>query len=243
MKSGEAEEPDQSVDRLTPSCALEEWTQNFGIQDVVRYLLLIWAGPAAAMFATGASVLVDDGALPGFHDSMVFSRAWFATLSVFTMLIGAMWLVRSATQLPSYEVLGSGWTGWKLHVAGLVGFFALSLVAPTAGAFERPFWLAAASAALLAGSGLSRWLLRVPVVSAQPLAAFLFFATFEMTVGWMWWDPVSDLGVAVLGATTLARGLALIGCVLGSAYALAVGHWPPVVSSAATFADRVRQAD
>lgn len=221
---------------------MEEWANNFGIQDSVRYLLFLWAAPAIAMLVAAAGILVDDGRQASFDNAMIFSRAWFATVGTFVLLVGAIWLVRTVVPLPSYRELGDDLTGWKLHVAALALALVLALAVPAAGSAAWVMWVLVALCGLATGSGVCRWMWRVPVPAAQPLAALLLCLTFEMTVGWLWWQPLSALGAVVLGVTTALRATAIIGTVLGSTYALAVGHWPPVVVSASTAVERVRSA-
>ncbi len=240
IKSGEVEGSAVTVD---PECAIEEWTQHLGIREVFRFLILLWAGPASAMFVASTAILRQPSELSGFQDSMIFSRALFATLSVFTVLVGAIWLVRSTIALPTFRSLGSGVIGWRLHAVGLAGAIAFAPFTFVGGAAQDGIRILVACCALAAGCGLPRWLLTTSLSAAQPLAGFAFCLTLEMTVGWLSWSPESWMGIALLGATTLARSLAVVSCVLASAYALSVGHWPPVVSSATDLAGRIRRVE
>ncbi len=239
-KSGEVE---ASADSADPACAIEQWTQHIGIREVLRFLILLWAGPAAAMFVASTGLLRQQSQLASFQDSMIFSRSLFATLAVFTLLVGAMWLVRSAVVLPPRQALGDGLGGWRLHVAALAASVVLAPFLLVGGAVQGNVGILVAACAFVAGCGLPRWLLHTSMESAQPLAGFAFCIALEMTVGWLTWTPESWLGFAALGLSTLIRSLAVIGCVLASAYALAVGHWPPVVSTAADLAGRIRRVE
>ncbi len=195
------------------------------------------------MFVASTGLLRGSSSLIDFQESMTFTRALFSTLGVFTLLVGALWLVRSGASLPSLRSLGEDALGWRLHAAGLI---VAAVVAPFA-LFEGPLrggsQFVVACGALVAGCSLARWLASTSLAAAQPLAGFSFALVVELTVGWLAWNPETSFGLALLGLVTMVRSLTVITCVLASAYALSAGHWPPVVSTAAGLAERIRRLD
>lgn len=209
---------------------------------VVRLLVLLWAAPAMLMTVGGTRALfgsITPTALIGY---LAVARAAMVVLAIFTLLVGAMWVVRTWDHIPGLSSLTMGCWGslgrWTTHLRFLVIGVGCALVAPSLGSAAMVAWSGAAASAFVAGLLLPRWLTRSGHDGGVAFAWLAGLLGFELTVGWLIWSLAESLPAAVAGSAVagfaMARGLALVVAVLASTFRLGVGIGAPADSRSVT---------
>lgn len=218
-----------TADAAKPACLLDEIGSSFSCASVVRMVAFLWTVPASLVLVAGLRIIFDRPPSAVATTYVDVSRAATVLLAAFTLLIGAIWLVRSNRTLPSLGEL----TGTWMNASGHLRFASLSGVALVAALASEPHGLSlilatvAALAGFIAGLVLPRWIIRIAVadnpsavrigwerdravVCAAVLATLI---VFEVTLGW-WHSMVMADGASVpSGVVAIVRGVALTAAV------------------------------
>lgn len=185
--------------------------------------MLMTVGGTRALFGS-----INPIALTGY---LAVARAAMVVLAIFTLLVGAMWVVRTWDHIPGLSALTIGFWGnlgrWTTHLRFVVMATGCALVAPSLGSAAGFAWSVAATFAFIGGLLLPRWLTRSGHNGGVAFAWLGGLLGFELTVGWFVWSVAETLPAMAVAGFAIARGLALASAVLASTYRLGIGLGAP----------------
>lgn len=215
---------DTGTNHPTPTCLLDELSAVANCTSVVRLLVLLWWAPALLMIVGGGRLMLGATGPAELAGYLAVARGATVVLAIFTLLVGAMWVVRTWESVPGlYDASADDDLGvgpgeprselerFGLHSRFLVLALIAALAAPSLGALTDPAWLVAATCGFLSGLAIPRWLNRSGHQTARAFAALAVLMLFELTIGWRIGAAVPPLSPELVGALTLTRGLALMG--------------------------------
>jgi hypothetical protein len=154
-------------------------------------LCIAWLYPAISLvwigFAPAGLRSSDDAAIAA---ALNGAQAIAVLLTIFTVLIGGIWALRTWEYLPAGELTSTGRrsigpfghaAAAPVVVVATVAAIVIGRGAPLFGAAS----LLAVISGCYAGLLLPRWLLRAPLDRAFPVAAFSAAMIFQVTIGWL----------------------------------------------------------
>ncbi len=181
-------------------------------QTVLQGLLALWFLPAAVQFVVGASAVFG---LPAPGSDAIAQRvdlvwATVAILSLPTLLVGAMWAIRSWPSFPSGAEVPDRWA----HGVGLTLCIAcvplLPMMTSLAPSLLPIVLLFMATCGFVVGLYPARWVQGVGSREAEMLAAFLMVMAFQLSIGWFHlttWGSATSLLLACEGAALAVTSL------------------------------------
>ncbi len=201
---------------------------------IVRLLVLLWAAPAMLMTVGGTRALLGSITPIALTGYLAVARAAMVVLAIFTLLVGAMWVVRVWDHVPGLSALTIGFWGslgrWTTHLRFLMVATGCALAAPSLGSAAVVAWSMAAAFAFVAGLLLPRWLTRSGHDGGKAFAWLAGLLGFELTVGWLVWSLAESLPAEAMAGFAVARGLGMVVAVLASTYRLGIGLVAPAQS-------------
>ena len=218
----------------TPSCLLDRIGSSVTIDSIVRAMAMLWAVPASLLIVSGYRFVFDRPPAALVATYIDVSRALVPLLAAFTMVVAAIWLVRSGRVMVAELDMPVRFR-WSAHVwSGMVAVAALGgSIVMQASAFSPSLPVVAAVFGFVAGMGVPRRLLSIADPHDRALrgwAVLVSVMVFELTVGWLHSMTLVDGASIVSGLVVSARGLVMCGAVA------TVGVWAknPQRSSAVT---------
>lgn len=219
-------ESDTKVERNIS--VLETVEDRLNPDHAMRILTAIWLVPAIALLGLGLSAVLDLAFLEGSFVSesnraqrLHEVRAAVTLLSIFTVLGGAIWALRSWDLLPSLRsIRDDNWLfGLRFHCLALAVATGAVIVAPFAeglatGANLILLWTAAV-AACVGGALLPRWLRQIGQYSSQSMALFAGVIVYQLTIGWLHMFAWTTAGSVILVAEGMTMAIVSVVATVG----------------------------
>jgi len=201
----------------TPTCVLDQIGSSITIDSIVRAMAMLWAVPASLLTVAGYRFVFDRPPAAVVATYIDVSRAIVPPLAAFTVIVAAIWLVRSDRVMEADQHTTAPFR-WSKHLwAGLVAVATLCCsIAMPASALAESLAMIAAVFGFVAGIGVPLRLhsFADPNDRALQSWAVLFLVmVFEVTVGWLHSMSLVDGASVLSGVATLARGLAMVGAI------------------------------
>ncbi len=155
---------------------------------IMRLLCLAWLGPAVSLLWIGfATVGIRTASRRELDLALDRIQAAAVLLALFGWLMGLLWSLRTLEYLPSARRIGSGsWLGGPIgHGVAAIVSMITGLAATVGDRVDTALVSVAVIAGFYALLFVTRWLLRIPLDPAMPLALLSVGAAFQVTVGWL----------------------------------------------------------